>query len=208
MYSILDEYKSFGSSHQKEHFNDNDITFIIPTIGRPTLPRTLASLKQMNIPWKAIVVFDGIQPNIEDSDPRITITSIEKRGKCDVSCNNAGEVRNRGIRMANTKWIGFVDDDDTLCPTYLTDFHDMISIHDPDVIIFRMLLNGMILPPLGKNDFRVGAVGISFCLKKSIMVEEGIWFEPSSIEDFILLDKLRSSGKKIKISDRVNYIVR
>ena len=50
------------------------ITFIIPTIGRHTLSKTLDSLiNQTNPNWKAIVIFDGITSTIQNTDPRIRI---------------------------------------------------------------------------------------------------------------------------------------
>ena len=43
------------------------ITFIIPTIGRNTLTRTVISLlQQTNKNWKAIIIFDGIKSNIDN----------------------------------------------------------------------------------------------------------------------------------------------
>ena len=57
------------SKNDYEHFyelNNNKITFIIPTIGRPTLSKSIESLiNQTNKNWEAIIIFDGIKPNIE-----------------------------------------------------------------------------------------------------------------------------------------------
>lgn len=48
----------------------SEITFIIPTIGRETLGLSISSLlKQDTQNWKAIIVFDGIEPNIKCIDP-------------------------------------------------------------------------------------------------------------------------------------------
>lgn len=45
--------------------NEAIVTFIIPTIGRDTLSKTIDSLiNQTNPNWKAIIVFDGIPSNI------------------------------------------------------------------------------------------------------------------------------------------------
>ena len=74
------------------------ITFIIPTIGRPSLLRAIESLyKQTVWDWKAIVVFDGIQPNISISDPRIKVLHCEKAGTGEIvngqqKINGAGQV--------------------------------------------------------------------------------------------------------------------
>ena len=97
------------------------ITFIIPTIGRSTLRRTLQSLQdQTNQNFKCIVVFDGIDPTITVDDNRFKIIKTNKLGQ---GRNSAGLVRNEGMKLVNTEWIGFVDDDDTLSNTYVDKFY-------------------------------------------------------------------------------------
>lgn len=190
----------------KEKFSeisDNSlITFIIPSIGRPTLSRTLQSLlNQKESNWKAIVMFDGIEPTLQSPDKRITIIRMEKIG----ILNHAGRVRNEAIRHATTEWIGFVDDDDTLTPDYMTHFKNHIK-ENPEVIIFRMKSGNQILPDIGLSSFYMNDVGISFCMKRVLCTE--FPFEPSSTEDFNLLDRLRSANKKIIISSHITYCVR
>jgi glycosyltransferase involved in cell wall biosynthesis len=92
------------------------ITFIIPTIGRSTLQQTVQCLLQQTNPaWKAIIVFDGIEPTIQPRDNRIDILTHAK-----VGVNNyAGAVRNYGISHATTEWIAFVDDDDGISSNYI-----------------------------------------------------------------------------------------
>jgi GR25 family glycosyltransferase involved in LPS biosynthesis len=198
-------YKNYSADTHSFKEEKEEITFIIPTIGRQTLPKTVESLQNLHsTDWKAIIVFDGIKPTFHTNDERIKVISIDKKGEK----NHAGRVRNAGIKLAETNWIGFVDDDDILLPTYIDDFKESL-LHKPDVIIFKMLNNdGRILPPVDATDFYINKVGISFCLKKSCMEKDNIWFKPSSTEDFDLLNKLRSSGKKIILSDKMNYIVR
>ena len=58
----------------------NKITFIIPTIGRRTLPNAITSIfNQTNNNWEAIIIFDGIKPTIEVDDERVTIMQIDKK---------------------------------------------------------------------------------------------------------------------------------
>ena len=182
------------------------ITFIIPSIGRPTLSRTLESIKQnTDADWNAIVMFDGVEPTLESDDPRIHIMRMEKIGKS----NHAGLVRNQAIQFANTEWIGFVDDDDIITPTYIAHLKMHLSEGEKDVVIFRMqFFNNAILPPPGKTDFELCQVGISFCVKKDCFTKDNIWFEPHVYEDFNLLNQLRTQGKSIIISPFVNYVVR
>ncbi len=178
------------------------ITFIIPTIGRETILRTINSLLNQSDPnWKAIVVCDGI-PNISFGDSRISSIQIEKTG----IKNHAGAVRNFGMKMAATEWIAFVDDDDSLSSDYINKFKEELFLNpDTDCVIFRMKdgIRG-ILPPEKSNNFIKNYVGISFAVKKSLAVE----FEPSGAEDFFYLDKIRNLKKKMVISPYVTYFVR
>ena len=176
------------------------ITFVIPSIGRPSLATTLQSLQRQTCPlWKAIVVFDGIPPSLTVSDERIELLSIPKTG----SDRSAGEVRNHGLALVKTPWAGFVDDDDTLNPNYVSHVQ---TVSMADVIVFRMIRNpdGRILPPLGETEFKAGQVGISFCMKASLL-QEGFTFQSSTMEDFQLLDRLRTAHKKIILSDQIMY---
>ncbi len=183
------------------------ITFIVPTIGRDTLSRTLTSLKNQTIKeWKAIVIFDGIKSNIEEDDERIKIIEIEKSG---LDVNSAGNVRNKGIKHADTEWLAFVDDDDMLHEKYIECFNEEITRKKTlDVVIFRMFNdNNHIVPLLNTDNFYVYFVGISFAVKKSIF-DKGIVFIPSYKEDFDYLDKLRTKGYKMCISPYTTYFVR
>ncbi len=204
-YMSIDEI-SGNDSDEKEGFSDVStdalLTFIIPTIGRPTLSRTLQSLMaQHETNWKAIVMFDGVEPTIPSPDKRITMMRMEKVG----SYNHAGRVRNEAIRHATTEWIGFVDDDDTLTPDYMTHFQTHVK-EQPDVIIFRMKLENRIVPATGLTSFNMNDVGISFCMKRALCTE--FPFHPSGTEDFNLLDRLRSANKNIIMSTHLTYRVR
>lgn len=180
------------------------ITFIIPTIGRDTLSKTINSLLAQTVKeWKAIVVCDGI-PKINFDDKRIKCINIPKKGKL----NHAGAVRNLAIKDATTQWVAFVDDDDTLGPDYVEKFNEEISLNpDAKCIIFRMTTvydKSGIFPRPTDSNFFINKVGISFAMRKDL----NLFFEPSSAEDFYLLNKIRSQNNKIIISPYVTYFVR
>jgi glycosyltransferase involved in cell wall biosynthesis len=198
-------YVYHNENHNENYENKPIITFVIPTIGRPTLTRTINSLKKLNNKnWKAIIVFDGIEPNIIKDDDRITIIRLDKKEGKDK--NSAGNVRNKAYEHVDTEWIGFVDDDDTLNPQYIDYLVNLENTHDLDVLIFRMIYeDGKVLPKHGDHDFKESEVGISFCLRRQLAIENP--FVPSKIEDFVLLDKLRSKHKKILISEYIGYNV-
>ena len=179
------------------------ITFIIPTVGRPTLKRAIQSLLDQQDPgWNAIVVFDGIAPTLSEQDPRISVMQIPKTGVA----NHAGRVRNAGLALATTDWVGFVDDDDTLNPLYITHLKTHLqSYPNAEVVIFRMNYTcGRIIPRPQATNFQEGDVGISFCCRRDLHPR----FEPSMVEDFRLLDHFRTSGKMIIMSPHVVYHVR
>lgn len=185
--------------------DDSKITFIIPTIGRITLIDTINTLlKQTNSNWKAIIIFDGIEPTLSMEDNRIKIIQSKKLG---IGKNSAGMVRNFGITYAETEWVAFLDDDDGVKNTYVETFYDEL-LFDNDIIIFRIEgIRKRILPPPDCSNIIRGLVGISFAVKKYIF-EEGIVFKPSAIEDFLFLDSCRSKGYKIMISPYVLYFVK
>lgn len=185
------------------------ITFIVPSIGRPTLAETVQSINtQTNPQWKAIIVFDGVKPttDIIPSSPKIQILEIEKQGQ---GKNSAGNVRNEGMRNVNTDWIAFVDDDDVISPDFVDTFQREIIDHPyVDVLIFRMYQHKqrIILPKLNTHKLIRDQVGISFVIRTNIF-KSGFKFIPSSREDFNYLDTLRNNGFKLMISPYVRYFV-
>jgi len=191
-----------SESAQDEAF----VTFIIPTIGRETLSKTLKSLTdQTNPNWKAIVIFDGISPTIESVDSRIRIIESEKLGK---GFNSAGLVRNYGMQFVETDWIAFVDDDDSASHDYVTILKkEILEYNSADLIIFRMQSSDKIFPKLDSESFHYGEVGISFACKTEI-IKKGNLFEANELEDFIFLDGVRNKNYKIMISPYIKYFVR
>jgi glycosyltransferase involved in cell wall biosynthesis len=120
-----------------------NITFIIPTIGRNTLLNSINCLKNQTVQsWKAIIIFDGIKSNICNNDNRIKIVEINKTG---VGSNSAGNVRNYGISLVDTDWIAFLDDDDLIANDYIESFYNELKLYPSiDVLIFRMTMENRI----------------------------------------------------------------
>ncbi len=181
------------------------ITFIIPSKGRDTINKTIDSIKNQTCEdWKAIIIFDGIKKTIEIDDDRISYLEIEKTGE---GRNSAGGVRNKGMELCTTEWIGFVDDDDCITPHYVESLKKEIELKpDLDCVIFRMIFgSGGIMPHDGERTFRAGGVGISFCMKTTLF-KSGIKFIPNECEDFYMLRNIRKKGKMV-ISPYVTYLV-
>ena len=203
------------------------IDFVIPSVARPTLNRTLSSLLDQNylfykgdLEWNAFIGFDGIEESqveveILPDDKRIKYFYLPKSGKVgEYGIGNAGLVRNQIIKKVDSpnEWIAFLDDDDTITPYYIDSLSiELESPENPiDVCVFRMRFNPQgdkILPPLGSDDLIQDQVGISFCVRKSFLKEHNIQFINDIREDFKFLMDLQSAGAKVKVSSYVTYNV-
>ena len=191
------------------YVNDVKLTFIIPTIGRDTLIDTVRSLLyQTNDQWKAIVIFDGIEPTLVSIDKRISI--IKSDNKLGEHVNSAGSVRNYGIQFATTEWIAFVDDDDSISNDYVDIFYWEIETSKSyiELLLFRMLDDGQVKPNLNLDgDLKLQDVGISFAVKKT-KFDQGLVFNASPVEDFNFLSNCVKAGYVLILSPYVTYYVR
>jgi glycosyltransferase involved in cell wall biosynthesis len=184
--------------------NENIITFIIPTIGRETLIDSVNSIvNQTNKNWKCIIIFDGVKNNYDLCNENITIYEIEKTKGI---INQASDVRNYGIQKASSKWIAFLDDDDTIAEDYVEIFYNEQQIFDFDIYVFRMKMDQRIIPNYDCFDFKICDVGISFICHKKIF--EKISFQNSHTEDFEFLNNAREKKYKIIISNTIKYYVK
>ena len=178
----------------------NKITFIIPSINRDTLGRSIDSLiRQTNPNWECIIIFDGVD-GIEFDDERIKIIRSEKLGGNSPYHGISGLVRNVGLDLVDTEWIGFLDDDDTLDTTYVDTLFGKYS--DYDFVIWRMIYpNGNTLPKT--NSIAFGNVGISYCYKN---IHKNLKFDSNRDgEDFDFLLKLQSLSKNYMFAPEVLY---
>lgn len=181
------------------------ITFVIPSLSRPTLSRTIDSLiNQTSQSWKCIIIYDGVDgPNFED--PRITTYKIEKTGNNSKSMGESGLVRDFGIKKCDTEWIGFLDDDDTIHKDYVKVLFEKYSNYD--FVVWRMKNPyGLVIPRWEKNELVINNVGISFCYKRKF---EDISFGRNiNGEDFYFVEKLLQKTKNYLITEEVFYFIR
>ena len=182
------------------------ITFIIPSLNRPTIKRTIESLlNQTSEKWKAIVIYDGVDGEFFE-DERIKTIKIDKTGLVGPKNGQSGLVRNEGIKLTETDWIGFLDDDDTIDSNYVKTLIEKYTKYD--FVVWRMKYeNGMVLPPFSMNELVFARVGISFCYKKSIF-KELLYSQNRDGEDFDFLMELKKQSNKFIITPEVMYNVR
>ena len=106
-------------------------SFIIPTIGRPSLSRAVNSaLNQRfsNDSWEVIVVNDSgikLAHSHWQDDCRVFVINTQKRERC--------FARNTGAAAANGRYIMFLDDDDCVVPDALRHLYQLVRGH-PDSI--------------------------------------------------------------------------
>lgn len=181
------------------------ITFIIPSIARLSIFTTIDSLKKQSNPnWNAIVIYDGVDGPSFDDD-RVKVIKSKKIGLVGPNNGQSGLVRNIGIEETQTEWIGFLDDDDTIHPEYVSTLVRKYS--DKDFVVWRMKYqNGMVLPEPNRTDLVFARVGISFCYKNKF---KDLYFDKNRDgEDFDFLIKLKSLTNNWTITPEVYYNVR
>lgn len=91
------------------------VTTIIPTYKRPEQLREAvqSALDQTVRDHRVIVVDDGAGLPPLPEDPRLTAVSLAR------NCAVLGVVRNVGIRLADSRYLAFLDDDNTWEPEHL-----------------------------------------------------------------------------------------
>lgn len=186
---------------------ENKITFIIPTLNRITLNRAIQSLlNQTNPNWNCIVIYDGVVGK-EYEDERIKTISIERKGIIDTYHGQSGLVRNYGLELVTTDWIGFLDDDDTLTTDYVEKV--LNKYNEFDVIIFRMKTeNGRIFPAFHDERLVHGNVGISFCYKKNIDKKPILFERNRDGEDLDMVNNLLQKTSNYIITPEICYNIR
>ena len=208
--TTVEQIRVFSSLH-----SDAFITFIVPTVNRATLFRTLASIRQQtNQRWKAIVIFDGCAPTDESilgllKDTRILYVSIKKHGVLSSKQpGQAGQIRNIGMSMVTTPWIGFVDDDDVILPNYIEKLmEESGTLSNADLISFRMIDTEHLVPPPFCQGILPNQIGISFAIK-TYLFKQGFLFKQSEMEDYHFVKDVHRAKKIIVLSSHITYLTR
>jgi len=194
------------------------VAFIVPTLGRPSLRKALASLESQSDPgWLAHVVGDGVRPQVP-GDPRFWTWEARPT-------KSAGLTRNLGMGFASAatpegelpvEWLAFLDDDDTVTPNYV----QLLRREHADVVIFRMLHPQLgVLPDPTEPQLCWGQVGISFAVRRAFVQEHHLRFEREYVyaghpahtpfnEDIDFLRKCQAHGARVLLHPEITYYVR
>jgi glycosyltransferase involved in cell wall biosynthesis len=113
------------------------LSIIVPTLGRPTLQRTLESIAPQVIDGdEVIVVSDGPIPGVQES-----VTSM---GACfrylegPLTRQWGHEQRNAGMRSASGDYLAFIDDDDWYVKGALSVIRETIGLEREKLFLFRI----------------------------------------------------------------------
>lgn len=168
----------------------NDLTtFIIPSVDRPTLQRAIDSVK--------------------DQAPYLVEIDKQRIG--------ASAIRNGLIKHANTEWVSFLDDDDTVTSDYVQRLHEELEKNPyADVVIFREYFIGELMDEIGSKypDHFIwqapvvhwGQIGISFSVKRDVALKHP--FLDIDNEDFHFVETLDQEGYNIHFSKYIVYRAR
>jgi glycosyltransferase involved in cell wall biosynthesis len=183
-------------------------SFIIPTIGRPSIELAIESLqKQTDGDWDGVIVCDGFERTYEGPSPderRLRWVGGEDYG-------SAGVARNVALSMVEGDWICFLDDDDRLEPTYV----EHLRQHAEDypwakVIVFRMKHPYLGVLPRPDGRLAWGHVGISYAVARDAIAGHEFGREEiakGNHEDWNMLEELLTRYRAF-VSPHIDYVVR
>lgn len=169
------------------------LSIVIPTTGRDTLERAVAHASACAD--EVIVVADGA-PHV-NADLHVDLGA-------------PGLVRNAGVAIARTDWVGFCDDDDVLIPDV---YRQNWEPHPAADMVIHPMFHPELgpLPRPGSDPIVHGNVGISFTVKRRLAVAEPMLPGPplcASIEDYEYVRRFVDRKRIIVMAQRIAYIVR
>ena len=118
------------------------VSVVIPTVGRDTLTRAVASVRAQGVPVEVIIVDDSGTGLAAEAIPE-GVRHVQTTGH-----EGAAAARNLGMQTATGEVIAFLDDDDTWRPGHLL---DALAVFErrPDVSIYAS--RGLVTYPDGRE---------------------------------------------------------
>lgn len=141
------------------------------------------------------------------------LVEIDKQGI------GASAIRNGLIKHANTEWVSFLDDDDTVTSDYVERLREEIENHpEADLIVFREYFIADKMkekePDYAYPDHFIwtapvvhwGQIGIAFSVKKEVALKHPFLEEPN--EDFHFVSRIDEAGYNVHFSKYLVYRAR
>jgi glycosyltransferase involved in cell wall biosynthesis len=188
----------------KQFFN----TFIIPSIGRPTLKKAIQSIFNQNAKKNEthiVVVFDNCDI-VDYGIPNVTNIKTNKK------CTSAGEVRNHGLlyikENIKTKYVSFLDDDDYI----LNSFNDVvINLNNYELLIHSIKFpfhppEKRILPDKSGLHIQRARMGIAMSVNYDSLLKSNVMFKSCQAEDYFFALDLINAKLKYWKTGIVTYI--
>lgn len=142
------------------------LTVIIPTIGRDSLPATLASLADLTETDQLILAADGLVPEafayLHEALPKLRCKTLFLALVPPDGC--FGNVpRQTAMKLATSDYLLFQDDDDAYLPGGLNKIREVCTKHKGSMVFFGMRRGDTVIPnfsmlKLGNVSSQNGAV--------------------------------------------------
>ncbi len=144
------------------------VTVALATIGRPTLPAALASCLDAD---EVVVVWDdAVEPEVTrlaTRHPNLVVARVW-------GGNRGWTAHNRGIELAISDLIAFMDDDDVYLPGAIDAIREHASLTNPTVFQVDCPWNG-IVP--NSHELRFGNISTQGLVVPNIKDKLGVWGE-------------------------------
>lgn len=160
------------------------IAVVIPTYNRveATLKAVNSALNQSRVPDEIIIIDDGSEPFIQEQLSR-KLKNLNVKLILAKRSNHPGRVRNIGIESAKSKWIAFLDSDDTwprnkieLQLEFMTRGNYQASCTNGKYVIDDLIGEQILRNPKKTLNFR-SLVGKNRIINSSVMINRNLLIE-------------------------------
>lgn len=160
------------------------ISFIVPTVGRPSLQKTLASIECLS--GDEILVVGDIEPPTDDRVRFIRCLADKCWG---------GTERNLAMSQAHGRYLSFMDDDDVYAPGARAALGAAILEAPGCPAIFRMKYpGGMVL--WQKQALECGNIGTPMIFVPNVPSKLGVWSQRYE-SDFNFIESMKWSFEDV-----------
>jgi glycosyltransferase involved in cell wall biosynthesis len=184
---------------------------IIPTINRPSLDAAVKSVRvQRHTDWRLFVVGDGVMPDIDsDSNDRIVVMSVGEAAQ-----DSGASPRNLGIKIGDSPWIAYLDDDDVWYPDHLSNIVQLYEEY-PSATIFKTAAQEMVMsrksPRHKKEKLKLRCVNtddpltITLAHSRELFYKTNKWLDEPN-HDHILFNEMLANGGVLAKTNNVTAL--